>query len=348
MVVAGGVAAVALLALGYFVGLKGANFNNLNLGNVPFVSSPPTPIPPQSADPTANWKTYVDSQKRFSFQYPPTMSVEENKTTHSIYRITNTDTNEKPGMPLNSYLIEINLAPADDLKTFKQRAGIVEMTGEKIAVTIKDIKIDGYPAVEVEYPKGYEQNKNYFIEGKNINVLIAGTGTNGGTYHQVLDQILGTFKFTEQNNNTPTPSQVPVLSKKLLSTVGWRIASNNTFSVKYPADIYNPQIMEKSIQLVPKTNVGNDRTKSPDFLVADNYSGGSRRGWYANTYSFYPSEVAATEVLLGNISALEVRPNSQKTIDSILVTKGNTLLGIKVQSADLQTVETMVSTIVFK
>jgi len=153
--------------------------------------------------------------------------------------------------------------------------------------------------------------------------------------------------------SSPTPTKKAVLTTapiaaKLLSTNGWINVENKVISLKYPAETFSSQIAPNFIQLRWKNNTGNLMDNSPDFFIADNYNGGSRREWYLNYYSFYTNEVVFTDKLLGKISVLEARPKNEKATRDILVTNGKILVDVLLQGTDLSLVETIVSTIEFK
>lgn len=144
-----------------------------------------------------------------------------------------------------------------------------------------------------------------------------------------------------------TVTNTPVVAK-LLSTKGWVSAENKVISLKYPAEIFSPTVADNYIQLRWKGNTGNLMNNSPDFLMADNYTGGSRREWYINYFNYYSNEVVFTERVLGKVNVLEARPKNGKTVSDLLIANGNTLVDVRLQGTDLNLVETIVSTMVFK
>lgn len=74
-----GVAALAVAA--YFIGTFAANKKVAKETPTPIAILSPTPTP----DPTANWKTYTSDKYKFSFKYPPTLTIEINEVDTSNY-----------------------------------------------------------------------------------------------------------------------------------------------------------------------------------------------------------------------------------------------------------------------
>jgi hypothetical protein len=157
-----------------------------------------------------------------------------------------------------------------------------------------------------------------------------------------MDQILSTFK-----SSTVIPSPSPKASN-LLSTAGWQNAENSNFSIKYPADKYTVVTNPQDIQLteVGKTTVG------PEFLL---FTGNSDtlQNWYLNYYSYSASEVGKNiffkQKVIGNLNILVVSPNSDPSyVQDIVVSKGSNIVDLRTQDPNLELMETLVSTLVFK
>ena len=142
---------------------------------------------------------------------------------------------------------------------------------------------------------------------------------------------------------TSNPTQ-PVV--KLLPTTGWVETGNSTFTIKYPADKYEPTITEKGIGLKIK---GTASTYGPAFAIADTYTGGSRREWYLQYYSYTQEDVNKnvffTDKQLGPNNVLEVRLINESIPRNIVYSSGNTLIDVAIQSTDITLVETIVSTL---
>lgn len=153
---------------------------------------------PNSADETANWKTYTSAKYGFSFQYPSNWYVQDYKEKLSgsddIY-IEFFENGTKPiegeGAGTMNYMITLALGSND--KTFEnQKLGINDA---------EDLLIGGRKAFK--YPSGY------FLEGWEYRILLDSTKNKilyfqTRTAQSINDQILSTFKFVYENSPCPT------------------------------------------------------------------------------------------------------------------------------------------------
>ena len=158
-------------------------------------SSFPTP------DPTVNWKTYTNNKARYEIKYPA-----------SWFITNNTISNVQSPLPEKGTVV-INLYPADGsitnldtlldsiLKDFKSMEGDPAFTSyeSKTSTTVAE-----YPALKVS-GKGYGGNYlSYLIVDSNTktgaHISIAFQEGDLENFQSTIDQILSTFKFTDQSN----------------------------------------------------------------------------------------------------------------------------------------------------
>lgn len=291
--------------------------------NAPTPTATPATTQP-ATDLTANWQTYNSSD--LSFKYPANWVRSDNLTITSVSPKIRLVIIPKDGTLMNECMKKTSTEIKKDytLRKFQRVT-----TGAMCAIqdpTSKEAWIMPSPST---YSPG---------------VLYDYSSTETTEAESLLDQILATFKFLPSTNPSIQPSPV-----NLLPTTDWITAKNINFSLKYAPKTYNPIVKENYIQLKPKGNADNDFSKSPDFLLANDYNGGSRREWYLNHYSYSPSDTGVnvffTEKTLGAIGALEVRLKGETETREILVSSNNKLIDILVQGANLKEVETMVSTL---
>lgn len=81
------------LILGTAIGVVGLLVYQKYLVNKPIIVSSPSPVPPETVDSTANWKTYTNTQYGFSFKYPENGVIKDANYTGSLSSVvlSNTD-----------------------------------------------------------------------------------------------------------------------------------------------------------------------------------------------------------------------------------------------------------------
>lgn len=154
---------------------------------------------------------------------------------------------------------------------------------------------------------------------------------------------------------SPTDVVTPVTPTRIVSyllpTTGWETADIGTLVIRYPDNLYTMEKGERYIQLRRRGNVGNDMSGSPSFLLADDYRGENAQEWYLKHYGYYASEIGKNLFFskkgLGGISVVEVSL-VKGNVNDILIIGGKNLVDVRVQNADLKTVETIVSTVLFR
>lgn len=155
------------------------------------VSPTPTSVPVVQ-DETRDWKTYVDSQNRFSFKYPDNMVINKNGFTGGSGEIKTA--NFRYSNPPQGYKIEMQIYPdSNSLDGQVSLACVNAMTGEKFAgCIVSNITVNGSKTIVVTYA---DSKKTYFVYGKTIGIGFFEGPSTTETYKTVFDQILSTFKF---------------------------------------------------------------------------------------------------------------------------------------------------------
>ncbi|HKB88714.1 MAG TPA: hypothetical protein VKC53_03640 [Patescibacteria group bacterium] len=179
-----------LMSLGVIVFLYYQNqqLKNMLAGYQTPVASP-TPV--ATTDPTANWKTYIDSKKTFSFQYPDTSIIKSDSLSvdGSIEFNNFVLFREKSNQLLSDYVSKLNdsnLSPTTITKTVGTLSTIEWIGSYKNA------------------PTHYVSFKNEgYIYNLGLTPLDESNGINAQN-RVFFDQILSTFKFI-----SASPSSVP-------------------------------------------------------------------------------------------------------------------------------------------
>lgn len=166
---------------------------------------------------TANWKTYANTKVGYSLKYPSDkrFEVKENESKNTVFIMVE---QSDYGLIIKTYANPNTLNADQWIKeNFDTRYKSVELNGKK--VTIGDLKltnkkVSDQPAVEVRvgdlpsYLLFTSPDKQQIIE-------IAGSTLE----ESLLDQILSTFKFLDQQ----------------IDTTNWKTFENNQLTFKYPA-----------------------------------------------------------------------------------------------------------------
>lgn len=175
-----------------------------------------SPTPTSTPDETANWKTYVDSDNKFSVKYPPNLIV----VGGAFYKKDDFE-RAKPAGPaaddfLENYLARITVTTYTSRFEAYYNAlenSIVKGYSDTI---LKKYVIDGYKAIEYGYDKqkkeedikeqeealrsGASVTMIYFEKGLMINrkgtIIEISTLSYYGDFKNTFDQILSTFQFT--------------------------------------------------------------------------------------------------------------------------------------------------------
>lgn len=193
------VIAMAMFVLVAFSALAFLYYQNQQLKQMLASYQAPTftPIPTPTSDPTANWKTYIDQKKLYSFKYPSDL-IPKIKTNGII---SFTDSNDKTLFNLsgfkiltsNEYLKYIKQNYLSDSKTFVDSQ---KRTWQTYMVLGEVFNFTGILDIE---------NKFYIIDFQN------NFENSEDNFKFLISQILSTFKFVEASpSSSPRPSLLPV------------------------------------------------------------------------------------------------------------------------------------------
>ena len=184
-------------------------------------SSPqPSPLstetPAQVEDPTTNWKTYTDSQYKFTLKYPPELELELIDGVNNFKQVSLHEKAREPGINVTPIIIRVlgkniqNAAYAvqqrqDAEKMLELKQGeSMQVIGTMFTRTV-DTDIDGitaatyagravpgYPAEILPYEK-----RIIFTKGNDLYVLLVTPLGNSETdkFTDYFNQILSTFRF---------------------------------------------------------------------------------------------------------------------------------------------------------
>ena len=149
-----------------------------------------SPTPTATADPTANWKTFIDNQKSFSLKYPNTWN---SPTTNQLSTRT-----EYTFTPQN-LSIAVGLYYNQDLQ--KPRTYEEEIAyAEKNAVGKRPIQVENQNITEYINYIGADLSTievSIILKGVKNDIIRISMPFPQGTDPSIFDQILSTFKFIE-------------------------------------------------------------------------------------------------------------------------------------------------------
>lgn len=189
-------------------------------------SYPPTcitPIPEESADPTADWEIYSFPEYGYSFALPTGYEISQNKTA--------------PSEPYILQSMNLHEANMEEVYIATVQSLDLESAIEKLKSN-SGYSIDGTTTInnrEWTMASGQEQGVQYLIQ------IGSKTYTLNGSDSDLMQQILFTFKFIESVDAT-----------------SWEIYKNDLLNIefKYPPNLsieYKTQIKEFSDELLLKT-----------------------------------------------------------------------------------------------
>lgn len=190
----------------------------------PIRTAPPTVVLPQLASvsiqestPTASWRTYKSDALNISFKYPPGWFVDAGNGL-TYLRVQNYDPKTAPGTSAfnkGDYLVVISNIQYDKKVTTLQELRIEEGKidkipddgyGTRIISNEKEISLNGaeglYKEVGLSKITQVPGARTVVLDGKGSSIFISqGLDTTNKDFY---NQILSTFKFTDQNNTNPS------------------------------------------------------------------------------------------------------------------------------------------------
>ncbi|HET7099458.1 MAG TPA: Gmad2 immunoglobulin-like domain-containing protein [Patescibacteria group bacterium] len=205
-----------------------------------------SPTPVATIDPTANWKTYTDAKKTFSFKYPASLQLKTFEDGSLI--LTATDGPDKiiHEFRVNNYTISTSTT----LYQFIYEGGVGDNYGKgylnanNVSLTFKDVSKNS--SYKIWEPSSWPSANGIlinFIQNNNQLIWFSLEGYNpGGTpipYEkenvQIYNQILSTFKFTDQISDTPTVTS-PAANTKISSplTITGTVPTGWMFEGSFP------------------------------------------------------------------------------------------------------------------
>lgn len=182
---------VALLILG---GLSGAYFLGKSSAPKTPVQSTVTPKsqPTQTADETANWKTYTNTKYGFSFKYPQVFTV---KLTSAEQEMISIEDQNKQSFLLIIYNNPNSLSLKDYEKKNTGESGMGPNIYYKNAELIKFQNFEAY--YNKEEISCFSKCGSYVWVNKDKIYKLTGSSQNQSNQKIILDNILSTFKFLD-------------------------------------------------------------------------------------------------------------------------------------------------------
>lgn len=176
----------------------------------PCPSATPKPIDvslaPAGAGETANWKTYTDTENRFTLKYPLEWSVEENTNSNSWksadYKVSNTG-NIVSGQEI---ILFVDQNPTG--KSIENWWG-TDNTDYIVSNKIS-FKTDGYDSIKynLSAPGGAVYGVLIDKSGEVFRFEAYATTEKTPSIIKILNQILSIFKFTDQNTTSANNSDI--------------------------------------------------------------------------------------------------------------------------------------------
>lgn len=235
------------------------------------------PCPTPTPDPTANWKTYIDQQRTFSFKYPPDLVlrplIQSDETESISFAFDN-----KEKLVLSKLPNSQNM----DLREFNEK---IKLTDTKIEY--ESILVNGYEALlmRTKWPCINEcdptqvKNGQYHVEFKGNKIVVGfkintldKVGSTSISDEKWLDQILSTFKFldeTDLKSETFEKDRI-IMEESFASGSGEekKIIVYKTKNIEgYDAEIY---IVNKNYEIksAQKINISSDIPTDYEFYIS--------------------------------------------------------------------------------
>ncbi|HUW24880.1 MAG TPA: PsbP-related protein [Patescibacteria group bacterium] len=286
-VVLGLVLVVGVLFAGIVLGQKG-----FLSGILPSRQPLPTPTtiaqPTPTPDPTADWKTYSNSEGKFSVKYPTEWTV---KDLGSLGSITQNVSNVV--LEADEYKAQITISVSDTDTARKSAEGEQKQSGEKFS-------LDGTMATKwLESKEKKAQGYVLAIKGDRVYSILFEClsqecfETDKQYYLNIFNQILSTFKFlNEKGSQVTLKPTIPVLRipQKKVDTSSWISKSYPKLfiSFKVPSSWEEKGEAEFSVDNLVRRVMFDDpnRGLSFDFAVSlyNNPRGLSRREFWSQQF----------------------------------------------------------------
>ncbi|MEJ0021301.1 MAG: PsbP-related protein [Candidatus Doudnabacteria bacterium] len=185
------------------------------------VPSPAQPV--VHKDPTADWKTYTNSQYGFSFKYPPTLLVGL-EGTGTFYSISILEPSQTAANSLVTFEVEPNgnpkNLPLDEWYT--EQLAAFKLTPEQLPKT--DITVGGKPAIRLDYSSTGQSEFHVIVQLNKTDLFHINYPKPPTKFDIDFDQIVSNVKFTEPSAAADTST--------------WKTYTNTKYGIafKYPVD----------------------------------------------------------------------------------------------------------------
>lgn len=225
---------------GYLLGAK-SNKTIVQDSQKKIVAVSPTATP----DPTANWKTYINAGAGYSFKYPNDYQVMENQkksvdgvtvntpntTTVLSSILPNLNTNMQIGIHYESQLSDLSGDDVAKKLGLSTTATTYNING-KSGFIFTDTRLGAYGSTII-----------YIITNNKSYTFTIESHASYAQYKKYLDQILSTFKFTDNEaivSPTPTPTPTPLPAYQIIQRSSLNTYTNNVynFSFNFPKSLF--------------------------------------------------------------------------------------------------------------
>ncbi len=219
----------------------------------------PSMVPSPVADETANWKTYTsNSSVGITFKYPPSLTLQE-KGQRKDYIVLLTDPKD---LSTTSSIMDIDLSLDVVNSDYPQAVNFwkEQLIDESVQELENGVKIVG----NGQHESSGEIFTIVLLKHKSGGAIRLVTTKTDNTSKMLFDQILSTFKFTDQIQS---------------STSNKKTYQGTYFTFKYPSDYKVWEISNKAGDIslgVGEASAGNDwtisinaNTKNQESIIAD-------------------------------------------------------------------------------
>lgn len=236
---------ISLPFLGFFLGMK---YQESTSTSETAITSPVRKPTPTAVD-TSNWKTFTDTKEGFSLQYPPN-AVEGTKESNTFpvakeFHFSEPRKGGGGGPFETGWSIFISKTQANPrnltLREWGKEKEIIYGKDNAIDpkyINIKDTFLGRLPAISWEINGGDLSATEYLVKRANGVTFIT---VSGYMYEKITNQILSTFKFTDQTQTTDTSNWKTYINKK------------SNFEIKYPPNWYLNQDILSNYEISIKT-----------------------------------------------------------------------------------------------
>jgi hypothetical protein len=295
----------------------------------------PSPTPMATADPTTNWKTYTNSKYNYSLKYPDSWSITEIFAGSEI------------GKPASSMSTSIAISPSDKLSVPRFQLEIDDPSAnlsisqtydlwfknlkenqyyvidKQLTLNINNIQMDSLEGFSTDQSGIKVLNKAYFFNSSaNKYFDILTTVDSNSTNSAIIDQILSTFKFTNEDTSNAKNGEVFVGNAKDSSgkyaefildlPKEWKLTSQDRSGYKITKE-------DISYNLLPNNNPGaggcpTDNSQ-PDCTYNDTTQLGNiktLRIWKNNggVFMLNPQNILINGYMLNNFLVTKISPNT--------------------------------------